>query len=102
MKKGKSVFDGSDLEEMAQTIKAIAHPTRLRILFVLKRERRCVGDFAKTLGIKQANVSQHLAILRNRSIIRASRDGKRVCYILDDPKILELLDVLGDPEVPVF
>lgn len=76
--------------------KAIADPKRLLILESLRHGARSVGEIAEVLATSQPNTSQHLAILRERSIVTAERRGTVIFYSLTSPKILEALDLLRD------
>lgn len=83
-----------DLHE--RMCKAIADPKRLLILEALRHGARSVGQLADVLDTSQPNTSQHLAILRDRSIVKAERRGTVIFYSLTSPKILEALDMLRD------
>lgn len=80
----------------ASLCKALADPKRLLIIETLREGERSVGDISADLELSQSNASQHLAILRQRGVVRARRVGSNVCYRLTDPKILEALDLLRD------
>jgi len=89
----------SNCEEMAQLFKALGHPTRLRIINLLSDaldNNTCVEDIRFELELKQPNISQHLAILRNEKIVRFRRDGNRVCYSLANKDLLKAIAHLGD------
>ncbi len=78
-------------EDMARVFKALANPTRLAILRRALGDGMCVGDLHECLGRSQPNISQHLAVLRDRGLVEPQRDGNRVCYQLVDERIAELL-----------
>jgi len=82
-----------NFRKAAEVLKAIAHPTRLMILDTLFKKSECVRDFEGAIGKRQANISQHLAILRARGIIHYIQEGKRRCYYLKRPK--EVKEILG-------
>lgn len=71
---------------LADVLKAMAHPTRLEILGVLLKKRGCVGELEKILRKRQANISQHLGILRKEGIIDFVVKGKTRCYFLKAPQ----------------
>lgn len=73
----------------ARLCKSMAHPTRLHILDLLKSESRTVNDLAAELGIAQANLSQHLMIMRDSGIVETKRTGSNVYYRIANTKILE-------------
>ncbi len=76
--------------------KALADPKRLLIIEALRDGPRTVGDVGADLALSQSNLSQHLAILRQRGVVRARRLGNNVFYSLAAPKILDALDILRD------
>jgi ArsR family transcriptional regulator len=78
----------------ADFFKALAHPARIRILEHLREGERSAGDLIEALGLEQSNVSQHLAVLRNRNILVARREGASVLYSVRDPILYEILDLL--------
>ena len=61
-------------------LKAAGEPTRLRILNLLRFGKICVGDFQFVLGLPQATVSRHLALLRSAGLVSDARQGTRVVY----------------------
>ena len=79
------------LEKYAEKLKAIGHPVRLKIVLGLMHNECNVSKICDGLKIPQATTSQHLAILKNRGILEASRDGTNVCYKVKDDAIKEIL-----------
>jgi len=82
------------LGQKVELLRVISHPARIRILEELKRGVKCVSDFEKLLEINQPNLSQHLALLRNKGVIDYYIDGRLRCYFLVDPIIPDLLEIL--------
>lgn len=86
---------------LAAFFKAMGHPTRLRILERIAEGEFCVSELETDLDRRQANISQHLAILRDRGLVIPTRKGKMVCYGLADERIAEVIRqvraVLGVP-----
>lgn len=80
-------------EELARIFKALGNEVRLGILRRIIEDRMCVSELQKELHRSQPNISQHLAILRDRGVVVAERDGARVCYRLADPRIGDLLEL---------
>ncbi|MDI7276125.1 MAG: metalloregulator ArsR/SmtB family transcription factor [Anaerolineae bacterium] len=78
-------------ELQAEVLRALAQPTRIEILELLREGERCVCEFEPLLGLRQPNISQHLAILRGAGLTVARREGLRVMYRIADPAILEIL-----------
>ncbi len=80
----------------ASVCKGLADPKRLLIINALRDGEMSVGELCSTLDLKQANVSQHLAILRDKGLVESRRDGQRVYYSLTSPKITEAMDLLRE------
>jgi len=70
--------------------KAIAYPMRLKIIDVLKDERKSLGQLLAELGTTKANLSQHLKILRQQGIISSGREGSTVYYSISNSNIAEV------------
>ncbi|HEX2339589.1 MAG TPA: metalloregulator ArsR/SmtB family transcription factor [Vicinamibacterales bacterium] len=77
----------------AQFFRALAHPTRIRLLEILVRSERTVQELQEELALDQPIVSQQLAVLRNQGIVSARKEGLSVRYALRDPLIGALLDL---------
>lgn len=73
----------------AELCQTLADPTRLELLSLLGERSRRVTDLAEMTGQRQAKISQHLALMRQRGIVRAQRHGTEVEYALADARILE-------------
>lgn len=80
----------------AQICKGLADPKRLLILNALRDGERSVNDLCDELGLPQANVSQHLAVLRDRGLASTRRDGQRIFYSVSSPKIILAMDLLRE------
>ncbi len=85
--------------QAAQVAHALSHPARLQILEALAEGEAYVMDLTTALGRRQANISQHLAVLREAGLVQAEREGMTVRYTLCNPRVvetaLEVLAVLG-------
>ncbi len=73
----------------AEICKTLANPKRLEIIASLKDGELSVGELVQKLGISKANVSQHLAVLRQRKVVASRRDGVNIFYRINNPKIVE-------------
>ena len=73
----------------ADLCQTLADPTRLEILYLLGEGPRAVKDLVKATGQRQAKISQHLALMRQRGIVRAERAGAEMRYSLADARIIE-------------
>lgn len=78
----------------ASVCKGLADPKRLLILYALRNGELSVTDICEEVGFAQANVSQHLAVLRDRGLVRTRKEGQFVFYSVSSPKIIEALDLL--------
>lgn len=92
----KSPLPQEAYERNATVYKAMGSPKRLEILNILKNRELTVEQIIQTLGIRKANVSQHLAILRYHHLVTTRRDGQRIYYRIIDPKIVEPCKILHD------
>ncbi len=91
-----SVQDDQFLSRQGDVLRALGHPARLRIIQHLRDGERCVCEFEPLLGLRQPNISQHLAILRAANLVSTRRDGLRVMYALADPTILQIVDAAAE------
>lgn len=73
---------------------AVGDPKRIQILYALYEQPRNVSALADALATPQPTISRHLAVLRDRSIVVAKREGQSVIYSLSTPKIIEILDAM--------
>lgn len=85
-----------DIQQAAQAMKAIAHPLRLRILCVLGDREISVQDIVEQVGTSQSNISQHLAILRDKGVLATRKDANRVYYRIGDPRTLKLIGMMRE------
>jgi ArsR family transcriptional regulator len=85
-----------DIEQASRSLKAMAHPLRLKVLCVLGSEEMSVQDIVAAVGTTQSNISQHLAILREKDILRARKDANKVYYRVGDPRTLRLIAMMSD------
>ena len=81
-------------EYKTNIFQALAHPTRIAILEALRDGELAAGAIQEQLGIEQANLSQHLAILRSRQIVAHRKEGNQVFYSLRNPVLVEVLDIM--------
>lgn len=78
-------------ERLAETFGALADPTRARIVHLLLAEDRCTEDLARTVGVSEPAVSQHLRLLRRLGLVASRRQGRYVYYRLDDDHVAQLV-----------
>lgn len=84
------------LELKSAVLQTLGHPARLMILETLRQGELCVCEFKPILGLRQSNISQHLAVLRGANLVASRRDGKRVLYRIINPQVLAIVDLMGD------
>ena len=75
--------------------KALSHPLRERMLWLLADGERCGCEFAPELGVDPSIVSRYLAVLERAGLVTSRRDGVRVMWSLADPELLEVLEKLA-------
>ncbi|MBY0575496.1 MAG: metalloregulator ArsR/SmtB family transcription factor [Gallionellaceae bacterium] len=85
-----------DIRQAAQAIKAIAHPLRLKILCVLGDREISVQDIVEQVGTSQSNISQHLAILRDKGVLATRKHANRVFYRIGDLRTLKLVGMMRE------
>jgi DNA-binding transcriptional ArsR family regulator len=83
-------------KHQADICKTLADPKRLMILHELRDSEASVGQLVSSLGLPQSNVSQHLAILRERGIVTTRREGTTIYYSLANSKIGEACDLVRE------
>lgn len=81
-------------EYKASVFQALAHPTRIAILEVLREGEVSAGTIQERLEMEQANISQHLSILRSRQIVSSRKEGNQVFYSLRHKALVKVLDVM--------
>lgn len=77
----------------ADFFKALAHPLRISILDALREGELTVNEISQKFGVEPANASQQLAVLRNKNILTARKEGSNVFYSVTDQTVFKLLDV---------
>lgn len=85
------------IEENYEILKALADPTRLKILYLLKDGELCVCEILESMDKSQSTISHHLNILRKEKVISGRKEGKWVYYKLKNPDIIyNLTKLFGD------
>lgn len=89
-------FDKSrNFIDEAEILKVLGHPVRLKIVAGLCTRECNVKHIWECLGLPQATVSQHLALLKNKGIIEGKREGVEVHYTVVHPLAKKLIEILG-------
>jgi DNA-binding transcriptional ArsR family regulator len=89
-------FDMTIYELQAEVSKTMAHPLRLAILHYLKDGEKTVNGLTEITGASQSNVSQHLAIMRQRQIVKTRKAGSNIYYRVASPKISQACDIVRE------
>ncbi|MGR9116930.1 MAG: ArsR/SmtB family transcription factor [Gammaproteobacteria bacterium] len=90
------LYNDADIARAARCLKAMSHPLRLKILCVLGNKSINVQDIVEQVGTSQSNISQHLAILKEKDILGSKKEANRVYYFIDDDRMLKLIKMMRD------
>lgn len=85
-----------DIDRASRSLKAMSHPLRLKILCTLGDQEVSVQDIVERVGTSQSNISQHLAILRDKGILDSRKDANRVYYRVGDARTLRLIGMMRE------
>jgi DNA-binding transcriptional ArsR family regulator len=85
-----------DIETASRSLKAMSHPLRLKILCTLGNGEVCVQGIVASVGTSQSNISQHLAILRDKGILSSRKDANKVYYRVGDERTLRLIGMMQE------
>jgi DNA-binding transcriptional ArsR family regulator len=88
------------MEEMAiqlkaEVLKALAQPTRLKILEMLRNGERCICEIVPAINGEQSNISRHISLMQKSHLVTTRKDGVKVMVKVRDPRIFEILDKVG-------
>jgi ArsR family transcriptional regulator len=89
--KRKTIF-----ELQAEVCKTLSSPKRLEIIHALKDGERTVTDLVDELGVPKANVSQHLAVMRHKGVLKTRRKGVNIYYSLVNPKVVRACTLMKE------
>ena len=92
----KAKIDMTIYELQAEISKTLAHPLRLAILHSLRDGEKTVNELIEILGTRQSNLSQHLALLRQRGIVKTRKQGASIFYSTTNPKINHACDMVRE------
>jgi DNA-binding transcriptional ArsR family regulator len=80
----------------ADVFQALSHPTRVAIVESLRHGEMSVGQLCESVGLEQANASQHLAVLRNKHLVETRKEGNQNFYRLRDGRLGKVLDIMRE------
>jgi len=80
----------------ADFCKFMANAKRIEILFLLGEKERCVDEIASAMEVKVPNISQHLAVMREKGVVEVRREGNRLYYSISNPKTLQACNIMRE------
>ena len=80
------------LELKAEILKALAQPTRMKILECLRDGEKCICEIIPAINGEQSNISRHISLMQKSHLVTTRKDGVKVMVRVRDPKIFEILD----------
>ena len=83
------------LELKAEILKALAQPTRLKILELLRNGERCICEIVPAINGEQSNISRHISLMQKSHLVTTRKDGVKVMVKVSDPKVFEILDSIS-------
>jgi ArsR family transcriptional regulator len=94
------IFIGGSMDERviemkAEVLKALAQPTRLKILELLRNGERCICEIVPAINGEQSNISRHISLMQKSHLVTTRRDGVKIMVKVRDPKIFEILDSIS-------
>jgi ArsR family transcriptional regulator len=87
---------GEDIREASDALKAMAHPLRLKILCLVGQHELMVQEIVEAVGTSQSNISQHLAVMRERGLLASRKEANKVFYRIEDPRILKMIGLMRE------
>jgi ArsR family transcriptional regulator len=88
----EEIMEDRILELKAEVLKALAQPTRLKILELLRNGERCICEIVPAINGEQSNISRHISLMQKSHLVTTRKDGVKVMVKVRDPKIFEILD----------
>jgi len=83
------------LELKTEILKALAQPTRMKILECLRDGEKCICEIVPTINGEQSNISRHISLMQKNHLVSTRKEGVRVMVNVTDPKVFEILDKVG-------
>ena len=83
------------LELKAEILKALAQPTRLKILEVLRNGEKCICEIVPAINGEQSNISRHISLMQKSHLVTTRKDGVKVMVSVRDPEIFNILDKIS-------
>jgi ArsR family transcriptional regulator len=83
------------LELKAEILKALAQPTRLKILQLLRNGEKCICEIVPAINGEQSNISRHISLMQKSNLVTTRKDGVKVMVRVKDPRVFEILDSIS-------
>ena len=83
------------LELKAEILKALAQPTRLKILELLRNGEKCICEIVPAINGEQSNISRHISLMQKSHLVTTRKDGVKVMVKVSDAKVFEILDSIA-------
>jgi DNA-binding transcriptional ArsR family regulator len=83
------------LELKAEILKALAQPTRLKILELLRNGERCICEIVPAINGEQSNISRHISLMQKSNLVTTRKDGVKVMVKVSDSRVFEILDSIA-------
>jgi DNA-binding transcriptional ArsR family regulator len=80
------------IELKAEILKALAQPTRLKILEFLRKGEKCICEIVPAINGEQSNISRHISVMQKSHLVTTRKDGVKVMVEVKDQKIFDILD----------
>ncbi len=90
-KNGTYKMEVEKLNEAAQYLRTLAHPTRLRMIEMLLKGRYTVGELARACGVKHHMASEHLRLMQDRRLLVGEPDGRKMYYKVARPEVADIV-----------
>lgn len=87
----RGILAGENIEDTSKSLKAIAHPVRLKILCFLGAKEASVKDIVADIGTSQSNISQHLSVMKAKGVVDSKKVANRVYYHVINSTILQMI-----------
>jgi ArsR family transcriptional regulator len=92
---GAKEMEEKAIQLKSEVLKALAQPTRLKILELLRNGERCICEIVPAINGEQSNISRHISTMQKSHLITTRKDGVKVMVKVRDPRIYEILDTVG-------
>lgn len=88
-------MDARVVQLKSEVLKALAQPTRLKILECIRGGEKCICEIVPEINGEQSNISRHISVMQKSHLIATRKDGVKVMVKVRDPRIFEILDTVG-------